>query len=121
MLNKLVQKKKTVLIGCVVVSLIFWILTLFFCNEDGKINLLVLSLVLPFVIYGSTRLIFKAVKIKARSRFIKFTVCFFLLFGVLGVFVNALYFFIEFPNGLSPTLTACLGLVIAVLDEAKKT
>lgn len=40
--------------------------------------------------------------------------------GVFGVVMDIIYFIIGFPNGLSPTLTACLGLIIAVLDKAKK-
>ena len=50
MLNKLVQKKKYILIICVAILLILWILTLIFGNGEDKIMVLVLSLVLPFVI-----------------------------------------------------------------------
>ena len=120
MLNKLVQKKNVVLIVCAAVLLILWTLTLIFGNGEDKIMVLVLSLVLPFVIYGFVRLMFKVVRITAPLKFIKFGIYFFLIIGVLSVVMDIVYFITGFPNGLSPTLTACLGLIIAVLDEAKK-
>ena len=120
MLNKLVKKKNVVLIVCAAVLLILWTLTLIFGNGEDKIMVLVLSLVLPFVIYGFVRLMFKVVRITAPLKFIKFGIYFFLIIGVLSVAMDIVYFIVGFPNGLSPTLTACLGLIIAVLDEAKK-
>ena len=120
MLNKLVQKKNVVLIVCAAVLLILWTLTLIFGNGEDKIMVLVLSLVLPFVIYGFVKLMFKIVRVNAPLKFIKFGIYFFLIIGVLSVAMDIVYFIAGFPNGLSPTLTACLGLIIAVLDEAKK-
>ena len=120
MLNKLVQKKNVVLIVCAAVLLMLWILTLFFSNEEDKILVLVLSLVLPFVIYGFVRLMFKVVRITAPLKFIKFGVYFFLIMGVLSVAMGVIYFITGFPNGFSPVLSAELGMIIAVLDEAKK-
>ena len=120
MLNKLVQNKKVIFIACVAVLLVLWTLTLILGNREDKIMVLVLSLVLPFIIYGFVRLMFKVVRIHAPLKFIKFGVYFFLIMGVLGVVIDVVHFIIGFPNGLSPTLTACLGLIIAVLDEAKK-
>jgi hypothetical protein len=81
---------------------------------------LVLSLVFPFVIYGFVRLVFKIVRINAPLKFVKFGVCFFLIVGVFCVVMDIVYFITGFPNGLSPMLTACLGMMIAVLDEARK-
>ncbi len=120
MLNKLVQKKKYILIICVAILLILWIMTLIFGNGEDKIMVLVLSLVLPFVIYGFVRLMFKVVRINGSLKFIKFGVCFFLIMGAFSVVMDVVYFITGFPNGLSPTLTACLGMIIAVLDEARK-
>ena len=71
MLNKLVQKKNVVLIVCAAVLLILWTLTLIFGNGEDKIMVLVLSLVLPFVIYGFVRLMFKVVRITAPLKFIR--------------------------------------------------
>ena len=121
MLNKLTQKKNIILIVCAAVLLILWTLTLIFGNGEDKITVLVLSLVLPLVIYGFIRLAFKVVRIHAPLKFIRFATYFFLIFGALGAVLDAISFIIGFPNGLSPTLGACFALVIAMLDEAKKT
>ena len=120
MLNKLAQKKNIVLIVCAAILLILWTLTLIFGNGEDKVMVLVLSLILPLVIYGFVRLMFKIVRINAPLNFIKFGVYFFFIMGVLGVVMDIIHFITGFPNGLSPTLAACLGLIIAVLDEAKK-
>ena len=120
MLNKLVEKKTIILIVCVAALLILWTLTLIFGNEEDKIMVLVLSLILPVIIYGFVRLMFKVVRINAPLKLIKFGIYFFLIMGALGVVMDVIYFISGFPNGLSPTLTACLSLIIAALDEAKK-
>ena len=120
MLNKLVQKKNVVLIACAAVLLILWTLALIFGNGEDKIMILIWYVVLPVVIYGFARLMFKIVRINAPLKFIKFCIYFFLIMGALGVVMDIIHFITEFPNGLSPTLSAGLGLIIAVLDEAKK-
>ena len=120
MLNKLIQKKNIVLIVCAAVLLILWTLYLIFGSGEDKVMVLVLSLILPIVIYGFVRLMFKVVRINAPLKFIKFGIYFFLIMGVLGVVMDIIHFITGFPNSLSPTLSACLGLIIAVLDEAKK-
>ena len=120
MLNKLAQKKNIVLIVCAAILLILWTLTLIFGNGEDKVMVLVLSLILPLVIYGFVRLMFKIVRINAPLKFIKFGIYFFLIMGALGVVMDIIHFIIGFPNGLSPTLAACLGLIIAVLDGVNK-
>lgn len=120
MLNKLVQWKNVILIVCTAVLLILWMLTLIFGNGEDKIKVLVLSLVLPLMIYGFARLMFRTVRIASLLKYIKTGIYFFLIMGVFGVVMFVIYFITGFPNGLSPSLTACLGLIIAVLDEAKK-
>ena len=120
MLNKLVQKKNIVLIVCAAILLILWTLALIFGNGEDKVMVLVLSWVLPLVIYGFVRLMFKIVRINAPLKFIKFGIYFFLIMGVLGVVMDIIHFITGFPNNLSPTFAACLGLIIAALDEAKK-
>jgi len=120
MFNKLAQKKNVVLIACIAVFLILWTLTLIFGNGEDKTIVLVLSLILPFFIYGMVRLMFKIVRITAPLKFIKFGIYFFLIMGVLSVAMDVIYFITGFPNGFSPLLSAELGMIIAVLDEAKK-
>lgn len=120
MLNKLVQWKIVILIVCTAVIIILWMLTLIFGNGEDKIKVLVLSLVLPLMIYGFARLMFRTVRIASLLKYIKTGIYFFLIMGVFGVVMFVIYFITGFPNGLSPSLTACLGLIMAVLDEAKK-
>ena len=91
-----------------------------FGNVEDKMTDLILSLVLPLVIYGFVRFSFKVVRIHASRKFIQFAIYFFFIMGVLGIMQDVIHFITRFPNGFSPTLTYCLGLVIAVLDEAKK-
>ena len=120
MFNKLIQKKNIVLIACIAVLLILWTLTLIFGNGEDKTIVLVLSLILPLFIYGMVRLMFKVIRITAPLKFIKFGIYFFLIMGVLSVAMGVMYFITGFPNGFSPVLSAELGMIIAVLDEAKK-
>lgn len=115
--EKIVQKKSIIFVICVILLLVLCTLTMIFGNGEDKIIVLVLSLTLPFVIYGFVRLMFKIVGSNAH---LKFGVAFFFIGGLLGVFMNLMWFITGFPNGLSPSLGCCLGLIIAVLDEAKK-
>ena len=65
MLNKLIQKKNLILIIYAVVLLAFWTVALIFGNGEDKVMVLVLSLIIPFVIYGFVRLMYKVVSINA--------------------------------------------------------
>lgn len=120
MLNKIVQKKNLILIIYAVVLLVLWTLTLIFGNGEDKLLVLILSLVIPFVIYGFVRLIYKVVSINASFKVMCFFYYFFLVVGLLGTFMVFVEFIGGFPNGLSPTLGACGAFIIATLDSAKK-
>ena len=121
MLNKLIQKKNLILIIYAVVLLIFWTLALIFGNGEDKVMVLVLSLIIPFVIYGFVRLMYKVVSINASFKIMCFFYYFFLIGGSLGTIMMFAEFISGFPNGLSPTLGACGALIIATLDSAKKS
>ena len=82
---------------------------------------LILSLVIPFIVYGFLRLIYKVVSTHAPFKAICFLCYFFLAAGALGTVMMFVEFIVGFPNGLSPTLGACGALLIATLDSAKKT
>ena len=120
MLTKVVQKKNLILIIYAVVLLIFWTLALIFGNREDKVMVLILSLIIPFVIYGFVRLMYKIVSINASFKIMCFFYYFFLIGGLLGNVMMFVEFIGEFPNGLSPTLGACGALIIATLDSAKK-
>ena len=121
MLNKLIQKKNLILIICAVVLLAFWTVALIFGNGEDKVMVLVLSLIIPFVIYGFVRLMYKVVSINASLKIMCFFYYFFLIGGSLGTIMMFAEFISGFPNGLSPTLGACGALIIATLDSAKKS
>ncbi len=120
MLNKLIQKKNLILIIFATVLLLLWTLTLIFGNGEDKAMVLVLSLVLPFIVYGFFRLAYKVVNMNASFKAMRFFFWFFLIGGTLGMVMMIVEYITGFPNGLSPTLGACGGLIIATLDKAKK-
>ena len=121
MINKVIQKKNLILIIYAIVLLVFWTLALIFGNAENKVMVLVLSLIIPFVIYGFVRLMYKIVSINASLKVMCFFYYFFLVGGLLGTFMMFVEFITGFPNGLSPILGACGALIIATLDSAKKT
>ena len=121
MLNKLIQKKNLILIIYAAVLLVFWTLGLIFGNREDKLMVLVLCLVIPFVIYGLVRLMYKVVSITASLKYMRFGYYFFLAVGAFATVMMIVEFIVGFPNGLSPTLGTCGALVIATLDSAKKT
>ena len=121
MLNKVIQKKNLILIIYAIVLFVFWTLALIFGNAENKVMVLVLSLVIPFVIYGFVRLMYRVVSINASFKTMCFFYYFFLIGGSLGTVMMFVEFVAGFPNGLSPTLGACGALIIATLDNAKKS
>ena len=120
MLNKLIQKKNLILIVYAVVLLAFWTVALILGNSEDKVMVLILSLIIPFVVYGFVRLMYKIVSINASLKVMRFFYYFFLIGGLLGTVMMFVEFVAGFPNGLSPTLGACGALIIATLDSAKK-
>ena len=120
MLNKIIQKKNMILIIYAVILLAFWTVALIFGNAEDKVMVLILSLIIPFVIYGFVRLMYKIVSINASFKIMCFFYYFFLIGGLLGTVMMFVEFIGEFPNGLSPTLGAFGALIIATLDSAKK-
>ena len=120
MLNKIIQKKNLILIIYAVVFLAFWIVSLIFHNREDKLMVLILSFVIPFVVYGFVRLMCKVVNINASFKAMSFFYYFFLVGGLLGTVMMIVEFIGGFPNGLSPMLGACGAFIIATLDSAKK-
>lgn len=103
-----------------VALLALWTVSLIFGNAQDKVTVLVLSLVVPFVVYGFIRLMYRIVRVNASSRVMRFFYCFFLIVGLLVTVMMLIEFIGGFPNGLSPMLGASGAIVIATLDSAKK-
>ena len=121
MINKIIQKKNLILIVYAIVLLALWTVALIFGNREDKVMVLILSLIIPFVVYGFVRLIYRVVSINASFKTMCFFYYFFLIGGSLGTVMMFVEFVAGFPNGLSPTLGACGALIIATLDNAKKS
>ena len=121
MLNKIIQKKNLILIVYAVVLLAFWTVALILGNSEDKVMVLILSLIIPFVVYGFVRLMYKVVSINASFKAMCFFYYFFLIGGLLGTVMMFVEFVAGFPNGLSPTLGACGALILATLDSATKS
>ena len=121
MIQKLIPKKNLILIIYATVLLMSWILALIFGNREDKVMVLILSLIIPFVVYGFVRLMYRVVSINASFKTMCFFYYFYLIGGLLGTVMMFVEFVAGFPNGLSPTLGACGALIIATLDSAKKT
>jgi hypothetical protein len=121
MIQKLITRKNLILIIYAAVLLVFWILALIFGDNEDKLKILILSLIIPFVVYGLVRLMYKAVHISASPKVMSFFYYFYLVGGLLGTVMMIVEFIGGFPNGLSPVLGACGALIIATLDSAKKT
>ena len=118
MLNKIIKKKNLILIIYAVILLSLWVVALIFGNREDKVTVLVLSLVMPFIIYGLIRLMYKIIGKSCKT--MSFFYGFFLLIGSLGTLMMIVEFIRSFPNGLSPSLSALFGLIAATLDSAKK-
>ena len=121
MIKNLIQKRNLILIIYAAVLLLCWTLALIFCNREDKLMVIILSLVIPFVVYGFVRLMYKVVSINASLKAMSLFYHFFLVGGLLGTVMMLVEFISGFPNSLSPTLGASGALVIATLDSAKKT
>ena len=121
MIQKLITRKNLMLIIYAAVLLVSWILALIFGNRADKLMVLILSLIIPLVVYGFVRLMYKVVHINASPKVMSFFYYFFLVGGLLGPVMMFVEFIGGFPNGLSPTLGACGAMIIATLDSAKKT
>ena len=118
-MDKLIQKRNVILLSFACILLVLSVLSFAFGEEEDKVKLIVLTVILPFVIYGFARLIYKVVRINASLKIMKFFFSFFLVCGTLGTVFMTLAYIASFPSGLSPALGASMGLIIATLDAQK--
>lgn len=120
MFKKLSDKKSIILAILVGIIVILCAITIFFGNGENKITVLILTPILFVVIYAFARLMLKIIEKKAPRKLLTFFGWFFLIGGAIGYLSMIVEFIVGFPNGLSPTLGACAGLVASMLDVAKK-
>ena len=120
MLERLAKKRNIILIGLVPIYLVLWVLTLVFGNREDKIVVLVLSVIMPFVLYGFMRLMLKVVGYNAPLKVIKLMFAFFLIVGAFMTVMGVIEFISGYPNGLSPFFATCIGMITGILDEINK-
>lgn len=120
MLNKLIQKRNIILIIFAILFFALWTLTLIFCNSADKSELLILSIIMPFVVYGFVRLMYKIVKINAPLKIMRVFYGIFLINGAIITLSMIVEFIKWFPNGFTIAFGVSGAVIIATLDDAKK-
>ena len=63
MLKRIVEKRVIVISALSIITAALLLLYLIFGNSEGKISTLILSLVLPLIIYGFVRLLFRLINV----------------------------------------------------------
>lgn len=121
MIKSLIQKRNLILIIFVSVLLALCIVTLVFGNTDDKVIVVILSFIVPSIIYGFIRLIYKIIRITASLKSMAFFYAIFLFFGAFGIIMMLIEYITWFPNGLTIGLGSSQAIFIAALDEIKKT
>ena len=76
MINKIIQKKNLILIVYAIVLLALWTVALIFGNREDKVMVLILSLIIPFVVYGFVRLMYRGLSINASFKKCAFSIIF---------------------------------------------
>ena len=120
MLNKLIQKRNIILIIFAILFFALWTLTLIFGNSANKSELLILSIIMQFVVYGFVRLMYKIVKINAPLKIKRVFYGFFLINGAIITLSMIVEFIKWFPNGFTIAFGVSGAVIIATLDDAKK-
>ena len=121
MLAKLLAKRNAIAVFLLSILGIQWLFALILGTSENKGTLLILSLVLPIVTYFFVRLLDRLIGIYGSPRVVR---TFYKFFGFVSVIVLALTvaeFISQFPNGFSPNFGAFSGVLIAILDAAKKS
>lgn len=120
MLKRIVEKRVIVISALSIITAALLLLYLIFGNSEGKISTLILSLVLPLIIYGFVRLLFRLISVNMSWETLNFFIWFFLVGGVLGFIMQSIHCIRFSADVFSPVQSACAALVWAILDEAKK-
>ncbi|MBO5195515.1 MAG: hypothetical protein J6C03_00295 [Clostridia bacterium] len=120
LLRNLSSNTKIISIVFSTILLISVILTLLFGTGEDKFTVIILSLALPVIVYFFIYFTFRIVSKNASAKFMSFAISFFLICGILGILIDLVGFVSAFPNGLNPSMTCCMSLILAVLNETKK-
>lgn len=120
-MKKLIKAKKYILFASIILTLILLGIFLIFGNSNDKVLFLILSVVLPFIIYGFIRLLFFVISKNAPLKIMTIFSYFFIFACVLGLILSVIpYFIMQFPNGYSPIMPCLFAAIIGVLDYNTK-
>lgn len=117
MLKKLYRKRKLIALILAAMLLFAWLTYLIFGNEGNKLTNLILTPILPFLVYIFMRLVFKVIRTTASPGILEMFLRFFFIVGSLGALIMTIGFILSFPNSLSPSLGGCMGMIIAAISE----
>lgn len=120
MLNKLAKHTKPITYITIGIFAVLWILTLIFADTANKLQILILSAVLLLVLYGMFRFMYKMLIPSMSLWVMKLYLYFFIIVPTIFCVADTVSFVIEFPNGLTPTFGASIGVIAATLHTAKK-
>lgn len=120
MLKSLVRIRRVVLIACVALFACLWALSLVYGDAEDKVGVLILSAVIPLIVYAFIQITYRIVSINAPFRVMKIYFWLFIIGGFGGTVLTFISFIVGFPNGLTIGLGASLAFIMATLDYAKR-
>ncbi len=120
MLNKIIEKRRIITIICLALYAITFILSLIFWNNPEKISIHIVGIIVPAIIYGFVKIMFKIMRSVAKPEMLTPIIWLLLIGGAAGTVMMILHFITAFPNGFSPSLGAAAAELIAILAEAEK-
>ena len=122
MLNKLVRIKNLIIAVFLIVFLVFWTFTLLFCNanQPDKVILLIVSIVVPLIVYVVLRVMCKYVVkcsiLKEMKTFIFVALSLATVFWILMI----VEYITVFPNGMTGGFGSSQAFIAAVLEGTKQ-
>ena len=120
MLEKLTKARIWIWICAVIYNIVLWALYLALGAGGGKVVLLILSAIMPFLIYGMFRLAYLLLGLFIPFKVMKVFYYIFLGVGTLGSIAMLVNFIAYFPNGYTAAIGVLTAITLATLDRAKK-
>ncbi len=120
MLKRLVEKRALIFKIWVVLVAVMGVISFMYGDIEDRGTMFILSIIVPFLMYGFVRFMFKVVLGNASLKTVSFYAWFFIIGCTLGLLLSLGAYVMDFPNSFSPSNTAMIGVVIGVLDAMDK-
>ena len=120
LLQRLVQKRRLILIAVFAIFLTLWTLSLIFADYEDKVFDLIFFWVVFVLVFLFMKCNWRLIGIYGRLKFMIFGEYFFFFSGVILLITNIRWFISDFPNGLNPIYGSVLGMIVGALDNMKK-